>query len=347
MTAENKIIINYRSVKYAAQKVKDLLSSQKDLDPQFIKHVFLSTVAYVLKKKADDMIMWQDPGEVSEYLGTPDYPLYRFVYDYIENHIYDCKKLNEANLCFIKERENKKTVFELEFRLDIIFNYLCHWQEDVFKSLGFISSEKVIENISESMCVRLYMYLISMKYDCLIESDYIQKCMDIIKQRLFSGCGNDLYWQGGIILESPKAREEWELFKKWLAEMHSNESSLFESDYSVEMIDSIINEDLICKKQGFLRYLNVDKMLEYIHKCSPDDIDNIRGSFQLIYNSNFCSQYDYALDYPNLMSLRDGINNSLGVIRDVIKRKQLVYFVQNIDSIASSLEHYYREMKSE
>ena len=112
---------NYRSLLFACQKMDDFIKSsqRKDYDLEFIEKVFIGTIVYSLKFNNGDKKRWDNSSYISQTLGSYAYPLYRFMYDYLENHVFDFDKINSIHNDFI----NNKFQEDIDKELEVIYNF--------------------------------------------------------------------------------------------------------------------------------------------------------------------------------------------------------------------------------
>ena len=94
---------NLRSFIFACQKTEDILEKfNSNIIYEFQKSIFLSNVAFCLKRKNDDSIKWEGLDYLSSNLGTSKYPLYKFSYDYIICQFLDLYEMNKQYELFLK-----------------------------------------------------------------------------------------------------------------------------------------------------------------------------------------------------------------------------------------------------
>lgn len=323
--------INYRSVQHAVEKVSDLFENVSiDLCDDFLRHVFLSAIAYTLKKKSDDNITWTGNTEVSEELGTDNYQLFRFVYNYFCDKTVDLTAICAANESFEKQKQFEAETTELLSRVNIILYFHRKDEPSVESSLKYIcNNTALINKIPEETCVKLYGALIAMSSETICEED-ANRCKNIIRQRFDETEYTPSYWSGSFSFSNDEAREEWNQFKAYISNRTDHSKPLSSFSYTVETLPTIMNREFAYNNYGVLKLLDIDKFTKMVEDCTPEQIDNIRGYFYNTYDFGY-SDSRLAEDLPNLMKLKEEMGRIKNYSEfDSVKKLQLRWFESNL-----------------
>lgn len=106
MSVADKISkLNLRSLIFACQKTVDILRFyNKEIDITFVKHLFMSIVAFSFKLKTNDKLCWNEK-ENARSLGTSKYPLYKFAHDYIKYQNLEIETIKKEEEAFLAQKK--------------------------------------------------------------------------------------------------------------------------------------------------------------------------------------------------------------------------------------------------
>ena len=114
---------NLRSLIFACQKTVDIFANYTDtLDIEFFKYVLLGNVAFALRLKDNDDIIWSDKTNPND-LGTSKYPLHEFCYEYIKYQELDVSKIKDHQEAFLERQEFEKRQRETRTALSILYDF--------------------------------------------------------------------------------------------------------------------------------------------------------------------------------------------------------------------------------
>ena len=155
--------INFRSLQHGIQQYLDLFEHVKfQVDSEFKKEILLSIIIYSLRKRQDDSIRWIGDS-ISKELGSEKYPLYDFVYHFIDSQLLSENALKQANNDFIKQREYRLTESQIIPYIDTILEFYVHTGNDVEDALRYIClNHEQMHVIPKQICIRLYAALIAL-----------------------------------------------------------------------------------------------------------------------------------------------------------------------------------------
>lgn len=342
---------NLRSIIYGYQRTCDILSKINitQLDNDFLKQLLMGNLAYSLRKKKNEALVWKDDNSnSSQALGTYKYPLMRFSYDYFITHSIDSKKILEANQYFIDYNRNLKIRNNQKSDLSNIYNFLESEDDTIIDSLQNIKNALKNNKISLNEYMRLMNYMIAIKHT--LKNEHVNNMVEKSKKYMLLNVStnnvlgkNDIMLHSGIQLESEIEINEFNDFKNNILNQISNNIISFDSFYSLEKLDCF--EDYVYSKKdnfiscrGFAKYLDVDKIVEMIRNSNSAQISTIRRIFFSVYSfHNICDFYKE--DIPNLVLLKEKCESLLSEETKInqIKRKQINYLISNVSDFISKL----------
>lgn len=113
---------NLRSFRCACQKAVDIFEKLKITENYILKTIFMGNVAFFMKINSGNFPNWDGDNFFSTKLGTDEYPLYSFCYDYIKSHWINVDKARNTFLRQKKQRLYNKNNFENDVDLKIVFS---------------------------------------------------------------------------------------------------------------------------------------------------------------------------------------------------------------------------------
>ena len=340
---------NLRSFIFACQKTEDILEKfNSNIIYEFQKSIFLSNVAFCLKRKNDDSIKWEGLDYLSSNLGTSKYPLYKFSYDYIICQFLDLYEMNKQYELFLKLIDVNNIKATLKPLLDIIYSYYVQSEIDVKNAVKSIEEKlEKTNDVPYSEYGRLANYLIAIKYDINECASHIEKCKSIMLSKIDNATLSDfesIRFHHGLELESKEAINELNNFKNDLYDKNSsNDKNWFDFDYSLDNIFSFCNQihikkDFFITKKCFARKLDIIKFVELLKKCNSAQINELRSIFRYVYSFSNVKDF-YAEDKDSLEDLKYKVEELLANDNDFdsIQKKQLKYLISNLENIIKNL----------
>lgn len=348
----NKIdCLNFRSFIFACQKTTDILRLyDKEIDRLFVKHLFMSVVAFAFRLKKNDRLYWSD-GQSGSSLGTSKYPLFRFAHDYIKFQHFDAAEMEREEKLFLEQKELEKAQGEVQLSLNVLFDFhsktsnLLEWAiSDIKKNL------ETPNTISVILYGKLANYLVLVR-DLIDTPTLIDDCKMAMKSNLATydyDCekvSDRLSFHDSFRCWTTEQEQE---YKDFIAEMQSivktKSHSVLEFDYSVKDIDTFSEQirgdrDKYISQRAFLKRIEVPKLLSVIEQCSSEQIDNLRRSIGSVYSFSNINEF-FREDKPSLLQLKNGLETLLSSeksIGDKIKRLQLSWFADGLDRILEKL----------
>lgn len=335
--------INYRSLQYGIQKYVDLSNKITfEVDQEFLMQLFLSIIIYSLKKRDNDGIIWNGEKQ-SEICGSEKYPLYDFVYSFINNQLFFEESVKKANHDFIQQKDYNNKQVEIAPYINTIIDYYRYSEIDIKIALEYISrNQEKVQTIPKQTCQRLYGALIAI--GCAgVDSINIGECKNIIKHRFDKHDDEkctSFYWDGAFSFDE-ESLKEWREFKEYIINIQE-QGYRTPYDYSLDSISQVANRLYASHNDGFVCYFEMTALLDSIRTYSPSEMYDLRGVFIQVYQSGN-PRIEQIVDYMHLVELKNHINILTSQVSDSIKRLQLRYFVSDLEAIIEGFNRWYPE----
>lgn len=340
---------NLRAFKCACQKFCDIFRDiDYDFDCNFLSCVFLSLVAFFLRKNKCDKIRWTDEFIFSTKLGTHKYPLCKCFYDYIFKHTIDAEAVKFHNDEFVKQQFKKENNNEVRGVLEKIFNYSVEKESDITRSIEKLKELLSDNKISINLYGKIGNYIIAIKsIGCAV--GLIDECKILILEnlRLISASRQTKYAE---IAAMTRTSIDGELGN---AEYSEFEAKLKAICYDTNNIDRIykfstnnvekVCEDILVQKgklmagKQFASKIDLQCLIETLMECSASQIQDIRSMFLSMYGASNVKNF--------LHDDKDTLNKILTEIDEIIEQEsfdkiqkmQMQYLTTNLKDIISLL----------
>ena len=343
--------LNFRSLIFACQKTVDILRLyNEEIDKTFVKYLFMSIVAFSFRLKTNDGLYWNDKQNANT-LGTREYPLYKFAYDYVKYQDLDIETIEKEEEAFLAHKKAEAVQNDAKFYLDILYDFRSttsvRLELAVREIKGYLETLNVI---SEIVYGKLANYLVIAR-GLIDDSSLIDDCKEIMKRNLRNGNYDvDKVSDRLTIHDSFRfwMEEQEQEYNEFIAEMKSiiknKSSSKLDFDYETENIDVIIktirdNRDDYVNQHTFLKRVDVTKLIDMIKQCNSQQIDDLRININAIYSYSSISEY-FREDKLSIIELKNGVSELLlseSNNGDKIKAMQLSWFVDSLENILKEL----------
>lgn len=296
---------NLRLFSFACQKTVEiykLMNSNGITGNIFREYIFYGVVALSLRKKDGEYPDWDTENYISTKLGSMNFPLYRFCYDYVKWHTFD-KKIKDLSLSeHAKIRLLRKNSSEGSKNLSIIRNFSTNKEVDVRAAL--LEIENHISQ-KEYIAVRCYEELICCLIRCktVLGYDYSttkKNMVNFLRNNLAEMDITDLFHQSEIygILTNENEKREYEEFVGALVVANKTEINLISGfAYNPKEIELLYKNRNNLRKQAFLQNkfisnFNLDKIVKMILMCSAYYLDIFRELLLKIYEKTKYSEFE-------------------------------------------------------
>ena len=339
---------NLRSFIFGCQKTIDIFERiDFDVDIEFFTKIFLSNIAFCLRRKNNDGLKWVSEENTSVDLGTYRYPLYRFSYDYICSQFLDTDEIKKCNNDYCSYREKISIKNEMSPYFNTIYSYYISSEVEVKRAIDFILKKlKETNDIPYEEYGKLANYLIAIKYDLKCHS-VVDECKEIMLSKI-TNVSNEtmdrIIFHSGIQLESDEAIKELNQFKESLKNrIDTNGLYDLNFDYSKGEIEGFYkyvydNKDSFISRHCFARKINNCKFVNLLKQCSASEIKELRSVFHAVYSFSNIKDF-FADDKESLEDLKIRIEALINGENsfDKIQEKQIKYFIGNLEEIVSRL----------
>ena len=342
---------NLRSFTIACQKTVEIyshLKKEKEYDLGYLKYILIANSAFLLQKKQNDNLNWssEKDGFRSGRLGTSNYPLPEFCYEYICFQYLNEAKLNDLEAVYCNEQKDATDEKDLNDNLRIIYSYRERKESEVISALNCLKTKLKLKKVPFSEYVRLANYLVSIRF-ALDETKLYNEYKTIMLANLKCATpesAEEISEHSGAYLDDQKQINELNLFMgEMLSILSKKNKEAFSFDYTPERIDEFYN--YVSEKRGdfinkrvFARKFDSEKLVKLLENSSSKQIRTIRNCFLLVYSFSNINEF-FMDDKESLKTLKGKVENLIVTSHkiDKIQKLQLNYFVSNLDTFIEKL----------
>lgn len=330
---------NLRSFLFVCQKTADIFKQLNNInDDEFIKCIFFGNLTFILKMRRGEQQIWTDKKSISYTLGSDKYPLFKFCYDFIVNHIISQSNIDKALEEFLEAKLYDMKKSNSDKDLNTIFSFHTKEESDIIKAISNI--EKRLSDIND---ISFYCYgTLSNYLICLTQFiDYdISNCLrlliDNLKGRGAKITGAHLF-RSTIAIDDNQKKEEFEQQKQlMISAINQGEDSLFDFNYDPKNVTVFCKkvyseQDLLLSEKSFIKRLNSRKFVDMIYKCTANDINYIRQMFGHVYDPYYAAEL-FSSDRESLIELVKRLKeHEIPKDFDKIQLMQRDYLINNLE----------------
>lgn len=336
---------NLRSLIFACQKTVDIFANYTDtLDIEFFKYVLLGNVAFALRLKDNDDIIWSDKTNPND-LGTSKYPLHEFCYEYIKYQELDVSKIKDHQEAFLERQEFEKRQRETRTALSILYDFHTQNGEILALAVKSIRDElKTRTTIPVSEYGKLANYLIAVRV-VLEQSSIIDECKSVMLENLQKSVQDDSKVLDRLKIhdsfgfwEECQTKEYNDFIEEMTAAFQGCTFALSPDDTPLEYIKKITdlmcdNDSPIRQNKSFMDKIDVDKIVKGLEKATAEQISDFRRGILSIYRVVNVSDF-LPNDKDALVELQSGVKSLLdeGKGKDKVVRLQYSWLVGNLQT---------------
>ncbi len=338
---------NYRSLLYACQKTEEIFNKleKSDYDIYYLQNVLLGTVAYCVNGHCANNTVWNEVSFTSTTLGMTQFPLHRFMYDYIKFQYFRVSDFDFSYELFNKAKEQAQK----DKHLMVIYNYPTSEETEVNNALKAINDAlNKDKGLVYNEYVKLANYLISIKYNVGFKT-IVDKCLNQmlknVKNAVQKGKEVQTYLSSGIQPLLPEELDEFNNFKNKMYKIVSEKQDVLKFDYKPQSIeeyytDIVMNKRTFINEGGFANKLDTNKIIEMFKLCTPNQIEEFRGILQYIYMGISNISHFMSGDVENLQVIKEGLDNLIKDTKsfDKIQLLQLKWMSGNLEEIINNLK---------
>lgn len=342
--------LNLRSLIFACQKTVNMLRLyNKKIDRTFVKHLFMSTVAFSFRLKINDKLYW-DNNATGYSLGTRKYPLFKFAHDYVKIQSLDISEVEKEEELFLAQKKAEAAQNDAGVFLKVLYNF--HSNTSICLEAAIVAIKEHLETdnaIDLIIYGKLANYLIISR-DLIDTPSLIDDCKELMRTNLQNEIydkekvSSSLSFHDSFRFWTKEQEDEYKDFITELKSIVKNEQiKELTFDYKIENIDKFIEEirdkkDEYINQHTFLKRIDIDKLMDVIIQCSAQQINELRIAILTVYSFSNIGEF-FADDKPSLIRLKDNIEalSKSDEAGDKIKRMQLSWFVGNLDNVLEKL----------
>lgn len=341
---------NLRSFIFACQKTVDMLNFVDDsYDQYFLKHIFLSNVAFCLKLKANENLRWEDENKgYSSKLATSQYPLYRISYDFIKYQWIDSKELKEQNDLYVRTQKHERDIEKISKDLQCLYAFYINKEYEVIVAINNIISQLETNSIPLTEYGKLSNYLIAIK-SVIGQEDKIESCKKIMLNNLSDEDGeveDRITFHDSFSLEGKYAEELSNFEEEMLQKVKKTYSDSFDFNYIPEKVPEFCryvynNRDKFVSRGAFAVKINIDEFIRLLENCSAEQMSDLRNTFLKVYSFSNIDEY-FIGDKEALTELKNRVEDLRSTNKkfDKIQLMQLEYLCSNLQRIITKLENH-------
>ncbi|SFI24422.1 hypothetical protein SAMN04487830_13328 [Pseudobutyrivibrio sp. OR37] len=337
---------NLRIFIFGTQKAVDVFEripydkGQKD----FYKCIWISAIYFSVRIRTTSDSKWSDENILSTKLGCNDYPLPRFLYDYILNQTFEPESVKEAMDTYRNYRLYENAHNNIS---DKDYNTLCEYylHEDVEVRTALDNIAKKLQNV-EVFPITIYGKL---AYYAIVAGNIVKHDISDLEKAMkanMESFAKDIENIDDVFLRHYEIHDT-DVLKQYLSLV----DGLKESFYGAKKVDSFSykpedidfmhddaykNKNKYVTNHRFISNYKIEKIAGMLLSSSAEQIHNFRGALLCIYRDVWISSFD-EVDISALKLLKklvkDGLCNAERI--DNIKKKQLGWLCEDIDEILS------------
>lgn len=336
---------NLRSLIFACQKTVDIFANYTDtLDIEFFKYVLLGNIAFALRLKDNDDIIWSDKTNPND-LGTSKYPLHEFCYEYIKYQELDVSKIKDHQEAFLDRQEFEKRQRETRTALSILYDFHTQNGEILALAVEAIRDElKEGTTIPTSEYGKLANYLIAVRV-VLEQPNIIDECKSIMLENLQKSKQKDSKALDRLKIhdsfgfwEEHQTAEYNNFMEEMTAAFQGGTFAISVDDTPLEYVKEITdlmcdNDSPIRQNKSFMDKIDVNKIVKGLEKATADQISDFRRGILSIYRVVNVSDF-LPNDKDALLELQSGVKSLLdeGKGKDKVVRLQYSWLVGNLQT---------------
>lgn len=339
---------NLRSFLFACQKISDIFSKLSIMEEDFEQTIFFSVVAFSLRIKSGYFPNWDGSELISTELGSKQFPLYRFCYDYIRWQEFDCDKVQAA---FKAHKKLKlydlygESIYDKD--LNVLFGYHRYPECDVLTALNNI--ERRLDN-SEDIPIYSYSKLTFYLIVChtILNFDYT-----LCKEKMVSNMQQhgkeidpEILFINRFEFNNEDEKQQFMNFTESLkdaVDLSNCKIPIFSyepKDICSFYYDNVIkNEAKMTAGHTFISKFDLEKLVEMLFNCTSAQLDDWRGVMFAIYRHSTKADF-LEKDRFFMEELIEKINELLSEKKGTIDRivlLQINFLIDNMKTFVKQL----------
>lgn len=336
---------NLRTFIFATQKTVDLFDKMEgNYEKDFLICIYFGIIHFSSVIKSGKFPQWEGTEFLSTILGTSDYPLFKFCYDYMRWQKIDLSQLSKTLDSYNNLRLYDEKASRDDKDLKVLYGYYERTEDEVRRALKSIEERlNTVDSIGFYNYGKLAAYLVTVSH--VMDFDYTQ-CREHMISNI-RGKGNkidsDLLFLPMYEFEGCE-KNEFARFVEQLSESMnvSEKQDIF--SYNPNDIDSLYDyvikeKNEISLRHKFISKYNAEKLVEMLLHSSSKQIHSFRGVLFAVYR--YANKDDFVQEDCNVMKeilrlVQDKIESKDCNI-DKIQIKQLDWLCDNLKTFISQM----------
>lgn len=338
---------NLRSFLFACQKISDIYNKLGVVENETARTIFFSVLSLSMQIKSGYFPNWEGSNSISTKLGFGNFPLYRFCYDYIRWQEFD---VNNVQLAF--DDHKKLKLYDLhgesthEADLRTVFDYYKHSEKEVITALENV--ERRLDN-SEDIPIYCYSKLAHSLISChtILGFDYTlcKNKMESNMQQHGKEIDSGILFLNRFEFENEDEKQQLADFLQTLRDaVEISTHTAFDFSYKPEEIHSFYvyvtkNEAKVTAGHAFISKFQLDRLVEMIFACNPEQLHDWRGVLWAIYRHSTKADI-LETDRSFMEELIIKLNNNLSEGKNNMDRIALF----QIDLLVENLQRFIEQL---
>lgn len=340
---EDQKSFNLRTFIYACQKTADIYQDlEGEYSDDFLTCIFYGIIHFAIRVKTEGKMSWSGTDVFSLELGSEKYPLFRFCYDYMQNHVLKREMIPVAEQALEKLRLYDKRKTQDDPDITKISNYHRYPERDLRVAVKSIQSR-----LANPTDISFYDYGVLAAYLLKLKHLYgfdVTEGKRLLVENL-RGRGSELNAESLFRIsvrgsEEPLQKEYDEL-RKAMTDVLKGTEVIPGFNYLPEqakLFSMQFQENRVCFETGKLAAnLDIPRLIDMFLASTPAQMDDVRYAFLSAYRSVNIGQF-LSADKDALVQLREGIMEGMNTHElDLVQKLQCEWFVDNLLEIIEKL----------
>lgn len=344
-------IYNLRAIIFACQKTEDLFNKVAEkIEIDYFETVFCSIIAFALRLSVNSDLVWENDATSPVDLSVYAFPLYKFVYNFIKNHVIYEQDAVKTQQAFIAQKKLGIKQEKAKNALNTIYYAFVKSESDVAEAVVTICNNLDGTNVIPIIEYgKLANYLIAIK-KIISDTTLIDLCKEKILTNIQGVELTDnqkiaLEVHDGVELELPEEKVEYEDFSKKIIECVNRQSvralsTINDANGVKSLIDTIsTNHSQFLSNRSLMDGINVGGLLHALPDCTSAQISELRSAIMNFYRAANIAEF-LSCDMDALEELQVGLQKIIddNAIKDKVVLQQIKWFAKNVSKIIYRLK---------
>ena len=341
----NNIFSNLRTFLFSLQKANDIYQQlvNIELDDDFLQSILIGTINLSSKIRGDFFPEWNESKYLSTSLSSNEYPLLKFVYDYIRWQEFN---LDDVSNAFKAHKSSKLLDAKIEDNdLKLLERY------DIETEVNVLSALKNLEQkLNDNNKINVYSYSeLSYFLICvgsIVGFDCTNSCSLMVKNikelAKSENIDDDLFLMHTYEFHDKKIQQKYDSFLRNLKDTLLMEAKKNIFTYNPPDLGDYYKE--ICKNKNkyifdhqFISKFDVNKIYQMLLKSNAHQISDFRGILLAVYRNAGNKQF-IENDIEHMNELYNLLDNAENNNWDKIQLMQIRFLKENLKTFIKQLK---------